>query len=248
MPHRFFVPASLINAGGPIALPDDLAHQVRKVLRLHPGDTITLLDNAGGSWDATLTAVGAVVLAEPGPRQAVPRIPVPEIALYQAPLKRDNFEWALQKCTEVGVSSFSPTLSQHSVARPAHDPKKLARWQAITREAAEQSGRTAIPVVHPPLDFAAAVQAARAWADLTLIAWVGETAVTMPQALAALSAPPARVALFIGPEGGYSPSEVTLAREHGAVSVTLGPYTLRAETAAVVAAAILVHHLGTHHD
>jgi 16S rRNA (uracil1498-N3)-methyltransferase len=122
---------------------------------------------------------------------------------------------------------------------------KRARWERIVREAAEQSGRGRLPRLADPLSFDAACRQA-ATCDLALIPTLEAVSRDIPACLrrATQAAPPRTVALLIGPEGGFDRDEVELARQLGLVAVTLGPRTLRAETAALAAATILFSALG----
>jgi 16S rRNA (uracil1498-N3)-methyltransferase len=242
--HRFFVDFTPAE-GQEVTLTGALAHQLGRVLRLRPGATIVLLDGSGREFTVELTGfaaaqvTGRVVASRRN--EAEPSLAV---TLYAAPLKGDHFAWTLQKCTEVGAAAFVPILTERTVAggEAPEGSSRLERWRRIVREAAEQSGRGRIPPVHPPLRFAEACRAAAA-AGPALIPWEEERARTLREASEALlgvAGPPVAVSLFIGPEGGFSPGEVALAREQGLVPVTLGPRILRAETAALVATALVI--------
>lgn len=152
----------------------------------------------------------------------------------------------LQKGTEVGVSAFVPVITQRSLVRNAKSAaNKRERWERIITEAAEQSGRGRLPRLHEPLLFAEALARA-ASSDCTLIPWEKATAGTLRAALRKLPDDLRQpiIALFIGPEGGYSEEEIDQATTAGAIPVTLGRRILRTETAAVVAAAVVLYELG----
>jgi 16S rRNA (uracil1498-N3)-methyltransferase len=170
-----------------------------------------------------------------------PGEPDVRLVLYQALIKGQRFDWVLEKGTEVGVSSFVPVVSSRSVVRPAEaSASRLERWQRIVTEAAEQSGRSRLPQVSPPVTFADALASAP---GLRLLPWEGEHDITLREALTA-EGPPEAVSLFIGPEGGFPTEEVEMARQQGVRTVSLGPRILRAETAGIVAAALVLHELG----
>lgn len=234
--HRFFVPAPAgYEVGQRLALPAERAHQVRSVLRMAPGDGVIVLDDAGFEYEAALVEVGrSDVTVEIVAKRPSAGEPTVHISLYQSLLKKDNFEWVLQKGTELGVSRFVPLLTARTVA--AFRPQKMARWQRIVMEAAEQSRRGRIPVVAAALPLAAALPAG----GCALLAWEETADLTIAQALAGRS--PSHVALFIGPEGGFALEEAVLAQQHGVASVTLGRRILRAETAAVAAITLLLAH------
>lgn len=239
MPHRFFVPANWITPPT-VTLADDLARQIRLVLRLRPGDEIVALDNSGAEFTVTLTEVGRTVQGQITGRRPTRAEPGLRLTLYQGTLKADKFEWVLQKGTELGVARFVPTLCQRSVVRDRTAlAKKESRWAQIIREAAEQSGRGRLPELAPPHSLAEALAAAASH-QLTLMPWEEAGQPPLKQVLAGHN--PADIGLFIGPEGGFAPAEAEQARAAGAVPVSLGPRILRAETAALAACAVLLYH------
>ncbi|MBK8987207.1 MAG: 16S rRNA (uracil(1498)-N(3))-methyltransferase [Chloroflexi bacterium] len=218
------------------------AHQIGRVLRLPVGARVVVLDNAGWQYEAELVAVGRRVTAVLHHKQPAANEPASQITLFQALLKRDNFEWVLQKGTEIGVTRFVPLITERAVAHP---PNKSDRWQRILTEAAEQSRRGRIPEIAPPLRLADAWQQAAA-ADIALLPWEGTAAETIGTVLGTMfgGKRPSTIALFIGPEGGWTEAEVANGRAHNAIPVTLGPRILRAETAAVVSAALIMQFIG----
>ncbi len=230
------------------------AHQIARVLRLRPGDTVELLDNSGFVCIARIEriardAVGAEVLQ----RQRLDTEPTVRLDLYQALLKGQKMEWVLQKGTEIGVCRFVPLLSERCVSRPstADIAGRMDRWRAIVREAAEQSGRAVLPEVAGLESFERACATANG-ADLAVMAWEEERAASMGELLReALSragrlrpGSELRVAILIGPEGGFSRQEAETARSAGVRIAGLGPRILRAETAALVAATVVLWETG----
>lgn len=240
--HRFFVEPELIAriSFGLLALEGPIAHQVATVLRLRVGDEIVLLDNAGSEYLVRLERVErklvVVRFIEVGPVEGEPQT---QITLYQSLLKGDKWDFVLQKCTELGVSAFVPVVSERCVARPAEG--RAERHLRIIQEAAEQSRRGLLPVLGETLAFTVACQQAVDRHDLALILWEDEQGADLSHALQQRRD---SVALLVGPEGGYSAAEVTLARECGIIPVTLGARILRAETAGLVAAAITLYSFG----
>lgn len=241
MPHRFFIPPN--NIIPPIVqFSGDTVRQIKTVLRMQPGDEIVVLDNSGAEYRVALVSVekrqvtGRIIA-----KQTAIREPAVGVTLYQGMLKANKFEWILQKCTELGVCRFTPTICQRSIVR---DPKSIAkkneRWQAIIREAAEQSGRGRLPQLEPAISLAEAVSQAQA-EGVVIMAWEEAADQSLRQTLS--EAQTERMALFIGPEGGFAPEEAALARESGAKLVTLGPRILRAETAAIAAVASIFYEL-----
>ena len=241
--HHFFVNPEQLT-GRRVYFDADQAHQMRRVLRLRPGDRVLALDGRQWQYDVTLEEVGnARAVGLWGERTAASGEPAIRLTLYQSLLRREKFEWVLQKGTEVGVAAFVPVITRRSLVRDAEDvtPEKLARWRRVIKEAAEQSGRGLLPDLSPPVPFTAALAAAAG--QPALIAWEGERDVNLRAALDARQNGSA-VGLFVGPEGGYEPEEIAAARRAGVAPITLGRRVLRTETAAVVGVALVLYELG----
>jgi 16S rRNA (uracil1498-N3)-methyltransferase len=235
MTHRFYVDAAQVQ-GDRVVFSSAQSHQLRHVLRLRQGEQVRVFDGQPG-YDLLIS------LAEGDAGQVVGRCaqapePRTRLSVYPALLQRDKFELVLQKLTEVGVSAIGPVVTSRSLVREAPDDKRYARWQAILREAAEQSGRGVVPALLPTLGFAAALREAP---GLRVVAYEGERRHSLRSAL---SSRPGCVSVFVGPEGGFSEDEIFSARDVGAAIVTLGPRVLRAETASTVLAALVLGELG----
>jgi 16S rRNA (uracil1498-N3)-methyltransferase len=237
--HRFFVVPDCF-VGDRVVLPDSIAHQIRSVLRLRAGAAIVVLDNTGWEYEVVLRQVDRQqVVGEAVAKRPSPNEPAVQLTLYQALMKRDKFEWVLQKGTEIGVTHFVPLVTQRSLVQDVDIKEgKQLRWEKIITEAAEQSRRGCIPTLHPPLALAEALAAHPAHPGL--IAWEEESSLTLRAALAG-GERPSHISLFIGPEGGFATEEVEAARAAGLKAITLGKRILRAETAALVAAALVMH-------
>lgn len=241
--HRFFVSPDRIR-GEEVFFPEEIAHQLSRVLRLRDGDRVVVLDDSGAEYDVSLHSFGR--RAVQGTIQATrPAGPEPRVrlSLFLALLKGKKLDLVLQKGTELGVARFVPMLSRRSVVNSLDRLRdaKLERWASIVREAAEQSGRGRLPEIAPPLAFDDALDEAQSAGGAALIAWEAPGGQTLREAL---SARPARVSLFIGPEGGFEADEVAAAQARGIAPVTFGPRILRAETAAVAGAAAILYELG----
>lgn len=221
----------------------DVAQQIRRVLRMRPGDEFALLDGLGYEYRVTLAEYGKdEVWAELQDRSPVKSEPEHKVTMCLALLnKPEKFEWALQKCTELGAARFVPVVAERSV-RGALKGVRRERWERIIQEAAEQSGRGLIPTLAEPLSLRDALDAegsSRQAPYLAIMPELGGSA-TLKDVLVGVRS----ISLFIGPEGGFTPSEVGMAGEAGVAIVTLGPRTLRAETAAVATLALVMHELG----
>jgi len=236
--HRFFIPVAWID-GESVVIRGQPAHRLRRVLRLGRGDCITVLDNTGWEYEVRLEEVG-----KEGARGVITgrtlsdSEPATRVTLYQALLKGDRFAFVLEKGTELGVAGFVPMLCQRCVAE-APQEGKAGRWERIITEAAEQSRRGRLPILYPPVSFA---EGCRAPGGLSLLPWEGEAESNLRSVLRASKA--AAINLFIGPEGGFTPEEVELARAHGVMPVTMGRRIMRAETAGLVAAAAVLYERG----
>jgi 16S rRNA (uracil1498-N3)-methyltransferase len=240
--HRFYIAPPL--RGGDVALPERVARQVVRVLRMRPGDPLVLFDGTGGEWEAELATADSRDAAARLVRHRTPEVePALRLTLCQSLLKADKLEWVLQKGTELGVARFVLMVSQRVVAaereraasrRHSDAPAgKLDRWQRIVVEAAEQSGRTQVPAIEPPLPLRAVL----AGSEPGVLCWEEERERTFLDALRGAAAG-GRVRVFVGPEGGFAPAEAAAARAAGLTLASLGPRTLRSETAAVAAAAL----------
>jgi len=246
--HRFFVPPDWLH-GSTVVLHDDVAYQLRNVLRMRPGAEVIVLDNQGWEYVVELDDVtNKLVRGTIKHKRPAGGEPGIHVTLYQCLLKKDNFEWVLQKCTEIGVGEFAPVMSARTVVRSdSVSDNKRQRWERIITEAAEQSRRGALPDIAEPLSFEQAVHDA-ALCDLALIPWEQEQGRTLRQVLSEVrGAQPTgqikSVAILIGPEGGFESSEITLAQQHAVVPVSLGPRILRAETAAAAASLLVLYEL-----
>ena len=239
--HRFFIPPENIHADQ-IEFNGKSAQQIARVLRLKEGDECIALDNLG------IEVVGRLERVSPDTclarviekrRADEPRV---RLLMLLCLTQREKFEWMLQKCTEIGAAGFLPVISQRSLVQGKTDTlAKYERWQMILKEAAEQSGRGMIPQLLPPANLKEAVMSTRDEYALRLIPWEDEKQTGIKAILG--EGKPARVAVLIGPEGGFSAEEVQTATQAGFLRVTLGKRILRMETAAVVSAALIFHEL-----
>ncbi len=229
-----------------------LAQQISRVLRLRPGEHITLLDDSGWAYEAELVSVAparatARLVGRTQP-QTEPRV---RLMLYQALAREQKLDWVLQKGTELGISVFAPVTTERSVvgARAYAGRAKLERWQRIVIEAAEQSGRARLPQVMPIRSFHETCEPPPPGV-LALIASVSAEARPLGPALRSAGigdqhAQPLReIRLYIGPEGDFTFDEVALARQTGIVPVSLGPRILRTETAGLVTFSAILYGLG----
>jgi 16S rRNA (uracil1498-N3)-methyltransferase len=245
---RFLLLEAPLAPDTEIELPPEVAHQARDVLRLGFGDTLRLLDGAGGEYPAQVIEVSRKrVLVRLGAREEGLPDPPARVTLCLGMLKAAKFEVALQKCTELGVAAFVPLLTERAVRDEASEAK-LRRWRGILAEAVEQCGGSYLPDLSAPQSLSQALSDLPS-GGIALFPWEETREPSLRAALedAVTQAGAERISevrLFIGPEGGFSPTEAELAERHGARLVTLGRRVLRAETAAIVASALALEALG----
>jgi 16S rRNA (uracil1498-N3)-methyltransferase len=232
--RRFFV--DRIH-GGEAELTGEEARHLARVLRAEPGQHYELSDN----HRAYLVEISAV-----GPQRIAFRIleplsadaPAPSLTLFAALIKFDRFEWLVEKATELGVTRIVPVnagRAEKGLASAA--AKRVERWRKIARESSQQARRIQRPEIAPPAEFSAALT------DSSRYRYFLEEQPGAAPLLRALPPELARVsedaiAIFTGPEGGWTDGERTLANEAGWTPVSLGHHILRAETAAIAALAI----------
>ena len=232
-------------AGAALSLPEGTARHVQ-VLRLQPGNQITLFNGQGGEWDATITRMGRsdvdVTLGahRPDEREAGRAV---QLALGMP--ANERMDWLVEKATELGAASLQPLHTSRSVLRLAGEraDKKQKHWQSVAVAACEQCGGNRVPPVAPVQDIAAWLKALppvdpQAPALRCLLS-LADGSMPLATALARLN-PAAPVCFLSGPEGGLSPAEEALATAHGFVPVTLGARVLRSETAALAALLLAV--------
>ena len=210
-------------------------HHLRNVLRLKAADAVILFNGQGGEYGAEVQAITkqatqiTTLTYDPINRES----PL-HICLLQGILKRDAMINALQRATELGVSKIIPVQTQHLSEKRVQLAGRWEAWQAVIEQSSEQCGRTQLPELAPLTRYTEAVSMAQnADFDLQLLAHLGAPESRTPPATT-----PKRIAVAIGPEGGFSDAEVTLAEANGFRAYTLGARILRAETAP---AALLAH-------
>ena len=237
--HRFFVAPGCIK-GRHATLQGDVVRQVSRVLRMSPGDEVSLLDNTGKEYRVQLSTFsyeqieGEVVSVVECEGECETRV-----TLYQGMLKGEKFQWVLQKGTELGVSAFVPLVCQRAVPRQRDrwNASRYPRWRKIVAEAAEQSERCVLPEVREPIKFQEACEEAKGQ-GVSIIPWERERAQSLRLLLGDISSH--QVNIFIGPEGGFEEGEIAYARSCGIVPVSLGKRILRSETASIVAVAAIL--------
>jgi len=234
---RFYCPPPL-SPGQTVELPAPVAHHLH-VLRMQPGEPLTLFDGRGGQYAAALAEVGkkraaASVLAFEDVETELPYA----VTLAQGLPEGSKMDWIIEKAVELGVAAVEPLAARRSVVRLSSEraEKRHAHWQGVIESASEQCGRNRLARLAPVADFKTWVAAPQPGAgprillspraQTSLAAWAGSSG---PQALT----------LMVGPEGGFTAEEEDAAVAAGALMLSIGPRVLRTETAALAALALL---------
>lgn len=236
--HRVYVPGarppSVVVTGGD-------AHHMTRVLRLSAGDGVAVFDGQGREWSGRLgsTARSGVTIDLTGERTPAAEPPV-HLTLGIAVLKGPQLDHVVREATALGASAIAPFVSTHvAVSERAWKHRSVDRWRRVAEASASQCGRAVVPEIRGVSAFDALV----ASTNDDAIVVCAEPAAGPAQPVTSLPRPP-RALLLIGPEGGWAADELQRVRSAGAAFVSLGPRTLRAETAPTVALAALWTHWG----
>jgi len=229
--HRFFIEPAIIS-GDKITITDrGLIHQMKDVLRFGYGDKIIFLDNSGFEFLSQIENISKnSVVCNILERRKNLNEPEVKIRLYQSVIKKDSMELVVQKGVEVGIFDFMPIIATRSEKKDLN----LDRLNKIIREAAEQSGRGILPKLHPPIPFEEAIHSLKKGT----IIFFDKDADNLSYFFESLHGQK-DLNVFIGPEGGWSPEEMEIARETGATIASLGLLTLKSETVGVIAAGVI---------
>lgn len=239
---RFLIEPDQIK-GDRVTLKADAFRHATRVLRLTVGDRIIVFHD-NGEYEAIIDHVNtrslsARVLAER------PLLPAPPVALtmVQSVIKADGMDWIVEKCSELGAEALIPVITRHSVVSLSgtRASQRCARWERVAAAAAQQCGRHQPMAILPVASLEEAIS--EIGADLLLVPHEAELKHSIARALRK-HREVSSVAVAIGPEGGFAPEEIDLLRSADGVLVSLGPRTLRSETAAIAAATIVLYQLG----
>ncbi|MDB5239219.1 MAG: hypothetical protein JWO00_554 [Candidatus Parcubacteria bacterium] len=230
--HRFFI-AETIGGKAEISVSSaELAHQMSHVFRLGKGDHIILFDGSGSDSECEILEIGKETLKfRVVSSEASRYMPSRKVYLYAAIVKKGNFEFIVEKATELGVTDIIPVMAERSEKKSLNEE----RLTKIAVEASEQSGRGSVPKIHGITSLGDSINHAKKETD-TQEAFHTEGE---PFDSAVVSKTGA-VAIFIGPEGGWSPSELELFHAQCIDVACLGAQVLRAETAVIAALSVVV--------
>jgi 16S rRNA (uracil1498-N3)-methyltransferase len=245
--HRFYVAPENWQSDSPL-LTGSEAHHCRNVLRLEPGDKIVLFDGRGRELTAEITSSDSSRIALRKLHEAKTPPLRCQITLAQAIPKGKNMDLIVQKAVEIGAAEIAPIISDRTIVRLDEESaaSKQAKWQTVAIEAAKQCGQNWLPRVHGPQTMAQFFQQPRRF-DLQLIGSLQSDAIHLKKILAEYLAEhgdrPTSVLMLVGPEGDFTPAELSLARSHGCRPITLGPIVLRVETASIYCLSVLSYEL-----
>ena len=235
--NRFFIKKESQESSF-VFLKGEEHHHLSRVARIKPGENVYLFDRQGSDYLARVEEVGknSTRLFVLGKRQK--KDMRTHVTLAQALIKAKNLELVLQKATELGMSDFIPVISSRSVVKIGDKTeKKMQRWRRIVLESAKQCGRSVAPQIHNPLDLDIFLQKRD---EDKKIFFCGRGEKSLKDLLVSLK-PPASVVLLVGPEGDWTDREERDIEGHGFEAVSLGPLTLRSETAAMASLAMVLH-------
>ena len=241
--HHFFVKPEQISGKEAYIEGPDWNHAAN-VLRVRPGEQVLL--SVGEDWNYLCTvrevdrAGQRILLSVLEENRDVRELPV-KISLYQGLPKSDKMELIIQKAVELGAARVVPVETARCVVKldQKKAESKRARWQAISESAAKQSGRSVIPEIAMPMKYSAALKEA-ADSDVRLIPYENAEGMERTRKILESVQPGQKIAVFIGPEGGFEETEIRQAEEAGFEAVTLGKRILRTETAGFVVLSLLM--------
>ena len=237
---RFFI-EGVHTVGARVALAADDARKIVTVLRHVSGERVQLVDSSGAAYAAVLAIEGKAVFAtlDGLERNTAAIESGARIVIAQAIPKGQKMDFIVEKATELGVAAIVPLRSARVVGEHTGEHKR-ERWQRIARSAAQQSGRTRIPLVEPILDWPALVAMFGDF-DRVYIPWELADPRPLRDRFEAEAPEATRFLIVIGPEGGFARAEVERAEAAGAMPISLGRRILRTETAALVVLAALLY-------
>lgn len=232
--HRFIIKGCDLSTRGFRIENGELFNQIKNVLKLKAGERIIVSDGSGNEAEVEIRNIFKKYIEGDVLRTFENKNELEvSILLYCALLKRENFELVVQKATEVGVSEIIPCITQRTVKLGLNEERLVK----IIKEAAEQSERGMLPALRAPIAFHEALKDSTSKQSTFLFDKGGKRFHEMKMSASE------RVGIFIGPEGGWTEEELSLAKTHGAELLSLSASTLRAETAAIVASYLAAHEL-----
>lgn len=245
--RRFFIEDIIREADGTCVIKGREARHISKVLRMGRGDRFILMDGHGDRYEAAIESVGrtdVVVRLSKKLRGSI--TPDLDITLCQAVLKSGPMDYMIEKTSELGIARIIPFVSERTVVRFDSNSaeNKLRRWREIAVSAAKLSDRFSPAEIAAPAPFGDILALGSENDSLKVVLWEREDSGDLKALLRASAPPVSQFIGMVGPEGGFSTSEVDAAAQAGFVPVSLGKRILRAETAAITLAALVQYEWG----
>lgn len=243
--HKFFVPKNSIDGNNAIINGEDVKH-IYKVLRLQVGDKVSVNNCEGKEYIGEITSIDKsavnINLIEENPINNESPI---EVYLFQGMPKSTKMDLIVQKNTELGVKSITPIITERVVVKTElKEFKKVDRWNRIALEASKQSKRSLVPQINVPIEFEQLLQELKCM-DLVVVPYENEEGYGIKKLVENIDKKQInKVAIVIGPEGGFEESEIFKLKEIGARVITLGPRILRTETAGFTCLSLIMYELG----
>ncbi len=210
-------------------------HHARNVMRLVPGDEIELVDGLGNMHRATFFSISSKKAELEINSTETENNPSFSLTMAMGIVKGERFEWALQKCTELGVAAFIPLITERTEVRPSKAWPRLKRLEKIIISACKQCERARFPVLESPVLLEDLTPDEY---DLAIVLWESGASPSLNEAVGDI-AEPGSCLLVIGPAGGFTNGEINHLVERGFITAGFGPRILRTETAATAGAAVL---------
>lgn len=242
---KFFVEKSKISDTRALITGQDANH-IARVLRMEKGDSLVICDGEGFDYDGEISEIsnGEVSLLIKEKRLCPGESDI-SVTLFQCLPKGAKMELIIEKCTELGVSKVVPVASKYCVVKledAKKEAKKTEKWQKTADEAAKQCLRGVIPKVENVLSLKDAIKLLSDF-DLSIVCYEHEDKTTLKDVLK-VNKDAKKIAIFIGPEGGFSEEEIALLKDNGAFSITLGKRILRTETAGLCVISAIMYEMG----
>ncbi len=243
--NRFFIKKAKL-CRSPVLLDGEEHHHLHSVLRMKVGDHVWLFDENGTEYLARLDSTGRDSTRLYVIKKKEKKAASVKIILAQSLIKTRRLELLIQKATELGAACFLPVIAARSIVKvEGKIEKKTERWTRIAREAAKQSGNTQVPAILPPTPLAEVLETVEAGVKIFLNErggrYLKDILMGSHDSTEEVTKIPKSIQVLIGPEGGWTEQEEHDILDHGYTAVSLGPQTLRSETAAI-SCLVLINH------
>lgn len=237
--ERLFVPSSNIHKDRAVITERDDINHIKNVLRLKPEERLTILDGEGTLYKGIITSIQKERIELRLLESAILPPPKRRFILVQSLPKNPKMDYIIRASVEIGVSRIIPILGSRSIPKPPSE-ERLLRWRRIVKMAAEQSRRSHLPSIDPVRSLRDVLKERF---DLGIVLYEEERERGLRDIIKG-SKDPQNIAIFVGPEGGFSQDEIRMMEGYGVLPCSLGKGILRVETASLVALSILRYEFG----